>query len=150
MGRSVRGEKDYSVIIVLGEDLVRFIKSKETNKYLSQQLRRQIEIAEEIANKSQSKSDIDKSYSAQTKQLIWQCLHRDKNWKEYYKIKMNCMRDENINYFRLDKFKNSIRLFIKKLKEIELGTISADKLQKLIVECELQFKDFISKYFGNI
>jgi hypothetical protein len=32
MGRSVRGEKDYSVIVVIGSDLVRLIREKATPK----------------------------------------------------------------------------------------------------------------------
>ncbi|TOD55294.1 hypothetical protein CGJ61_24155, partial [Vibrio parahaemolyticus] len=35
LGRSVRGEKDYSVILLLGGDLVKFAKSPITSKYFS-------------------------------------------------------------------------------------------------------------------
>jgi Rad3-related DNA helicase len=35
MGRSVRGEKDYSVIIVTGSDLVRLTREKATRRFLS-------------------------------------------------------------------------------------------------------------------
>src|SRR5712692_7000123 len=43
MGRSVRGEKDYSVIIVIGSDIVRLIRDKESRKFLSSQMATQIE-----------------------------------------------------------------------------------------------------------
>ena len=29
LGRSVRGEKDYSVVILIGNDLVRFVRAKD-------------------------------------------------------------------------------------------------------------------------
>ena len=43
LGRSVRGEKDYSVIMMIGEDLVRFVKSTQTQRFFSSQTRRQIQ-----------------------------------------------------------------------------------------------------------
>ena len=47
-GRSVRSEKDYSVIIVIGEELVHFVKGAKSQKYFSKQTRRQIEIGDEV------------------------------------------------------------------------------------------------------
>ena len=35
IGRSVRGEKDYSVIVVTGSDLVRLVREKGTRRFLS-------------------------------------------------------------------------------------------------------------------
>jgi Rad3-related DNA helicase len=35
MGRSVRGEKDYCVIVVIGTDIVRLVREKHSRKYLS-------------------------------------------------------------------------------------------------------------------
>jgi replicative superfamily II helicase len=35
MGRSVRGEKDYSVVVAIGSDLVRLLRDKNTRKYRS-------------------------------------------------------------------------------------------------------------------
>src|SRR5690606_10793206 len=50
LGRSVRGEKDYSIILLTGSSLVKFIKSSKTSKYFSLQTQKQIEIGLEIAN----------------------------------------------------------------------------------------------------
>ena len=44
MGRSVRGEKDYSAIIVIGADLVRLLRDKSSRRFLSSQMATQIEI----------------------------------------------------------------------------------------------------------
>ena len=49
MGRSVRGEKDYSVIIVIGGDLARMLRDKNARKYLSSQMNVQIAIGLEVA-----------------------------------------------------------------------------------------------------
>ena len=50
LGRSVRGEKDYSAILIIGSDLVKFVKSITTNIYFSKQTQKQLEIGFEIAN----------------------------------------------------------------------------------------------------
>ena len=44
LGRSVRGEKDYCVIIICGPNLIKCVRTKEARKYLSDQTRTQIEI----------------------------------------------------------------------------------------------------------
>jgi hypothetical protein len=50
MGRSVRGEKDYCVIVVIGTDIVRLVRDRESRKYLSSQMATQIELGLEIAD----------------------------------------------------------------------------------------------------
>ena len=59
MGRSVRGEKDYSVIIITGADITRLVRDKDTRKFLSPQMATQIEIGLEIAE--MAKQDLDES-----------------------------------------------------------------------------------------
>jgi Rad3-related DNA helicase len=44
MGRSVRGEKDYSVVLAIGSDLVRLIREMATRRFLSPQVYKQIQI----------------------------------------------------------------------------------------------------------
>ena len=99
LGRSVRGEKDYSVIIAIGADLVKFIKSSKTCKLFSPQTQMQVEIGFEIASMA-----IDESTSQSTDQvdfkvlndLINQCLRRDETWKQYYVEKMDNIPNEAI------------------------------------------------------
>ncbi|MCR6721613.1 MAG: hypothetical protein NVV59_15320 [Chitinophagaceae bacterium] len=87
LGRSVRGEKDYTVIIIIGADLVKFIKSKKTGKYFSVQTRQQIEIGMQIAELA--KDDLRNTDSFQVlTSLIRQSLKRDEGWKEFYKEEM--------------------------------------------------------------
>lgn len=44
LGRSVRGEKDYSVIVMVGPDLIRHVQTGATRKHFSDQTRAQIEL----------------------------------------------------------------------------------------------------------
>lgn len=89
MGRSVRGEKDYSVIIVIGTDLVRLVREKESRQFLSAQMEAQIEIGLQIAE--MAKQDIedgvppDKAFT----DLARQCLNRDAGWKSFYAEQMD-------------------------------------------------------------
>lgn len=89
LGRSVRGEKDYCIIFVIGADLVKFIKSSRTNKYFSNQTQKQIEIGLEIAKMAVDElSDKNQPMDA-LKSLMKQSLQRDEGWKEFYKEEMD-------------------------------------------------------------
>ncbi|MGL5873748.1 MAG: DEAD/DEAH box helicase family protein [Xenococcaceae cyanobacterium] len=96
LGRSVRGEKDYSVIILIGDDLIKFVKSITSNKFFSSQTRRQIEIGLEIAEFTQEE-DVRKNPERLKAilDLIDQSLKRDEGWKEYYKEKMDDSNNED-------------------------------------------------------
>ena len=86
LGRSVRGEKDYSVIIIFGSSLIKFLQTSTNRKYFSPQTRKQIEIGFEIIKMSlEDSSEIDKKYIGNT---IKQCVGRDHGWKEYYQSQM--------------------------------------------------------------
>lgn len=89
LGRSVRGEKDYSVIILTGLDLVRFIQNNRTKKFFSSQTTQQIKIGVEISQLA--KNDIQEHESSMKiiSDLLNQALNRDEGWKEFYKERMN-------------------------------------------------------------
>jgi replicative superfamily II helicase len=89
LGRSVRGEKDYCLILIIGPDLVKFIKSSRTKKYFSQQTQKQIEIGMEIAHLAADEVSEKKQPFEVVKSLIKQSLLRDDGWKEFYKEEMN-------------------------------------------------------------
>ncbi|KFJ10156.1 hypothetical protein DR66_2797 [Delftia acidovorans] len=84
MGRSVRGEKDYSVILGIGADLTRALRDQHSRSYLSSQMATQIEIGIEVAGFA--KDDIANGADAETAffGLIRQCLGRDEGWKAFY------------------------------------------------------------------
>lgn len=89
LGRSVRGEKDYSIVILIGGDLVKFIKSSSTNKYFSPQTRKQIEIGLEITEAAKEDLQKEDSPFKVITSLLKQSLKRDDGWKEFYKERMD-------------------------------------------------------------
>ncbi len=92
LGRSVRGEKDYSVILLLGGDLVKFSKSPITSKYFSPQTKKQIEIGMQVAEFAVEEND-DGNSGETLVNLINQVLSRDEGWKEYYSEEMDQLED---------------------------------------------------------
>jgi len=89
LGRSVRGEKDYCLILIVGADLIKFIKSSRTNKYFSPQTKMQIEIGVEIAQMASDEISAKNEPFNVVKSLMRQSLKRDEGWKEFYKTEMN-------------------------------------------------------------
>lgn len=91
LGRSVRGEKDYSVILMMGTDLIKYIRSINNQKLFSPQTRKQIEIGFQIVD--MSKEDLSSSNPNEEVKLLFstinQCLDRDEGWKAYYIDQMN-------------------------------------------------------------
>lgn len=89
MGRSVRGEKDYSVVMILGTELVRLLREKKSRRFLSPQVARQIQIGLEVAEMAQQEvANGDDPRTAFTT-LMRQCLNRDDNWKAFYAEQMD-------------------------------------------------------------
>lgn len=108
LGRSVRGEKDYSVIVITGSSLVRNLKSHDSQKHLSNQTRKQIEIGLNIAEMAQE--DIDKGTEPfeVIKQLINQSLGRNEDWKAFYVEQMNTVSDSNVDASALTFFETEL------------------------------------------
>lgn len=107
MGRSVRGEKDYSVIILVGSDLVQFIRNRRNVELLSNQTKKQIEIGLNLAESIQKESGNIDYYKGFT-DLLQQILQRDEGWKEYYKTEMDGIRETHseemlLKIFELEK-----------------------------------------------
>jgi replicative superfamily II helicase len=96
LGRSVRGEKDYSVILIIGDDLVKFLKSASSNRFFSSQTRNQIDIGLEVSEMAKEEDlKIDNDYIKVILELINQCLKRDDGWKEFYKEKMDATTNQD-------------------------------------------------------
>lgn len=91
LGRSVRGEKDYSVIIVIGSDLVNFMINHQTACYFSAQTKKQIEIANDLVDSL--KQEITENVDSRKNliELINQSLKRDPDWKAYYQQEMDAI-----------------------------------------------------------
>jgi replicative superfamily II helicase len=130
LGRSVRGEKDYSVIVIIGNDLVKFLKGVRTRKYFSSQTRKQIDIGLEIAKLSiEDLKENDDPFKV-VSTLINQSITRDEAWKEFYKENMGTLADDNS--------KNGLYEILKAERDSEeayyrgKSEIACEKMQKLI------------------
>ncbi|WP_338597003.1 DEAD/DEAH box helicase [Clostridium baratii] len=97
LGRSVRGEKDYSAILLIGEDLVKFVNSINTKGYFSNQTQKQIDIGFDIANMAKEDIEDDRPKIDVVSGLIMQSLKRDDGWKEYYEEEMNKIEKKEKN-----------------------------------------------------
>ena len=88
LGRSVRGEKDYCAIILIGAELIKTIRTQASRQYLSNQTRSQIEIGLEIAELAKEEIEKGESPLKAVQNLVGQCLKRDPYWKAFYAEKM--------------------------------------------------------------
>lgn len=105
LGRSVRGEKDYSVIILTGPELVSLIRTKKTRPYFSSQTQLQIQIGIDIA--AFAKEDISENGTSPVPALLGlvnQCLKRDNGWKTYYGEQMAALTSAAAKPYALDVF----------------------------------------------
>ena len=90
LGRSVRGEKDYSVVLIFGRDLIKYLRSTENRRLFSAQTQKQIEIGFNIVD--MAKEDDQESNKIQLLfKTIRQCLERDVGWKDYYTAEMDSL-----------------------------------------------------------
>jgi len=89
LGRSVRGEKDYSVIVIVGSDLVKQLRSKKTRGYFSEQTQTQIKIGLNIAEFGKEDVSGGRNPEDVFVGLMNQCLGRDAGWKNYYEQQMS-------------------------------------------------------------
>jgi replicative superfamily II helicase len=97
MGRSVRGEKDYCVIVVIGSDIVRLLRDKDSRKYLSSQMATQIELGLEIAELARQDIENGERPMKAFNSLMRQCLNRDVDWKAFYIERMGKVRPKGAN-----------------------------------------------------
>jgi replicative superfamily II helicase len=118
MGRSVRGEKDYSVVVVIGSDLVRLLRDKSSRRFLSSQMATQIEIGLEITE--MAKQDIEDGLEPWRAfgDLANKCLKRDDDWKAFYAEQM-----EKVSVVGSDQ--SALRLYKSEL-DAELANLRGD------------------------
>ena len=92
MGRSVRGEKDYCAIVLIGSDLIRALQAPGQREFFSDQTRTQIQLGKDIAEFAKEEIEAGKAPMAAFRGLINQCLQRDAGWKDWYVEQMNAMK----------------------------------------------------------
>ncbi|RWU12910.1 DEAD/DEAH box helicase [Pseudidiomarina gelatinasegens] len=89
LGRGVRGEKDFCIIVITNPDLVAFMKGGRTSKYFSNQTLQQIEIGKQIAEFAKEDSSKDDQATSILFNTFNQILTRDDDWKSFYSSRMN-------------------------------------------------------------
>lgn len=104
LGRSVRGEKDYSAIVLTGSELIKLIRSKKSRKYFSKQTRKQIELGLEIAELAKEEIQNGMSPHQAFGGLLNQLINRDEEWKEFYIQSMDDISTEDIESRTLEIF----------------------------------------------
>lgn len=97
MGRSVRGEKDYSVVVIIGTDITRLVLDKGSRKHLSPQMSTQIEIGLQLAEMAQQEIEGGEKPDAAFNGLVRQCLNRDEDWKAFYIANMEKVKPASAN-----------------------------------------------------
>lgn len=116
LGRSVRGERDYTTIIIAGANLVKFMKSPDNRKYFSDQTNMQIKIGDDLAKESNTERD-EANPLKPIHDLMALCLRRNEGWKLYYKTTMDAMpvtEPEHPLLERLEKERAADVAFLKK------------------------------------
>jgi len=91
LGRSVRGQKDYCVIILTGPELIKAVHSQTSRKFFSDQTRAQIELGLEVADLARLETENNEPPLSVLHSLINQCLGRDDAWKAFYVEKMDAL-----------------------------------------------------------
>jgi replicative superfamily II helicase len=130
MGRSVRGEKDYCVVVVIGADLVRLIRDRSSRRYLSAQMAAQIELGLEIADMARQEIEDSAKPADAFNGLVRQCLGRDADWKAFYVERMDKVKPSGAN-------EHVLRLYETELSAetaFQAGDYASarDQIQKLI------------------
>ncbi|MBU2937008.1 MULTISPECIES: DEAD/DEAH box helicase family protein [Pacificibacter] len=139
LGRSVRGEKDYSVIIVVGPELVRLVRDPATKKYLSPQMSMQIEIGLQIS--SWAKDDISQGDAPNEalNGLINQCLIRNDGWKAYYIDNMKNISTKSADLNTLKRFE--VELQAEQLAMLGRGGEASEKIQTMLDSGKVSAED---------
>lgn len=129
IGRSVRSEKDYSVIIIIGEELVHFIKGTKSQKFFSTQTRQQIVIGDDVTDSVRDEMSGVIPGKAFV-EVVKQCLNRDEGWKQYYDEQMKTIEssEEEHPYLSIieKEYEAECALYLNDFKK------AADKYQEIV------------------
>lgn len=97
LGRTVRSGSDYSVVYLLGKNILRFLRQKDNFKYLNKHTKKQIEMGLDLLS---NVGDVKKEEIAKTiYETADYCLSQNSDWLLYYQ---NFMKNES-NSEELDK-----------------------------------------------
>jgi replicative superfamily II helicase len=130
MGRSVRGDKDYCVVVAIGADLIRLLRDRNTRHHLSPEMGEQIDLGLEIAEMAMQEIAEGENPKSAFQALIRQCLARDLSWKAFYKERMDQVRPGRTNGSLLNTY--MVELAAEQAYASGDYTGAADRLQELL------------------
>ena len=85
MGRGVRSNTDYCVVILTGKRLVEFITNVDNQLFFTEGTKKQLDIGKQLSDRL--KHDGTNAYQS-ILALIAQCLNRDQGWQEYHRAEL--------------------------------------------------------------
>lgn len=161
LGRAVRGEKDYCVILITGGELINLVRSKKLKKYFSSQTNKQIEIGIEAGSIAVEQMNSNDAVSL-LHNIIKICIGRDENWKQFYKEQMdNIIETDNdfdlLEILQLEKVAEQFHISGKHQKAIDciqnlIDTYLSDddKIERAYYLQEIaRYSNSISKEMSN-
>lgn len=101
LGRAVRGEKDYCVILITGHELETIMRAKNYQAYFSAQTNKQIDIGMNLTKIALDQTDEDDGPTRLWK-LIQLSIKRDDQWKKYYVKQMETVKERTPDLALLD------------------------------------------------
>lgn len=96
IGRAVRGEKDYCAVLLIGNDLVKQIRYRNSREYLSPQTKKQIDIGLDLANFAKEDKKETETFLDMLVSVLTQSLNRDESWKNFYSESMDSIEADSI------------------------------------------------------
>lgn len=138
LGRCVRGEKDYAAAVLIGPELVKTVRDKNSRDHLSSQVSMQLQIGFDLAEMGREESS-SKDPKAIFIELLNQSLRRDPDWKTYYSQQMNNIREKGASKNLLKSYEVELQaeLLHKGSKYVEATQL----IQKLMDESNFDTED---------
>jgi len=133
LGRGVRSGSDYCAVLLVGNDLVSFVMTKQHQQLFSPETQRQLEIGRELSRKIR---DSGKEILDELAQLIEQCLRQDSGWKKFHRQRLAGVEEmlpnplprqlaqverKAINKFQANQALEAVQVIQQALDELELG-----------------------------
>lgn len=89
MGRAVRSNRDYAVVILAGADVAHFVAQADVRDRLGAGTRAQIDLAKALTKKMrEATTQGGVSEASAMMRMAEQCLDRESNWKRFYDKKV--------------------------------------------------------------
>lgn len=87
MGRTVRSNSDYSVVLLLGDSLINFVSLKSNLKYFSLATQSQLNISKELV--AHNRFETFEQAAEEVLKSINYCLERNNHWVQFAKMRLN-------------------------------------------------------------